>query len=66
VSDSRVPTQRQIRRMQKLAREYGAGTRERSRIARRADWQSSREQPNGRATMGIRIQRVQSYLHVHG
>jgi hypothetical protein len=52
--------------MQKLAREYRAGTRERSRVARRADWQSSREQPTGRTTMGIRIQRVQSYLHVHG
>jgi hypothetical protein len=52
--------------MQKLAREYRAGSGERSRSVRRADWQSSREQPNGRATMSIRIQRVQSYLHVHG
>ena len=60
-------TQRQIRCMEKLpAGHKVVSTRYGAPIVRRPDGQLFRLQSNGRLAATIRVERVQSYLHVHG
>jgi hypothetical protein len=60
-------TQRQIRCMEKLPEGHKiVNTRHGAPIVRRGDGQLFRVQPNGRLAATIRVERVQSYLDVHG
>jgi hypothetical protein len=60
-------TQRQIRCMEKLPEGHKVvNTRHGAPIVRRGDGQLFRVQPDGRLAATIRVERVQSYLHVHG
>jgi hypothetical protein len=60
-------TQRQIRRMEKLPEGHKmVNTRYGAPIVRRPDGQLFRVQPNGRLAAAIRVERVRSYLDVHG
>jgi hypothetical protein len=65
-SDQRL-TQRQIRRLEKLPNGHRVvNTRHGAPTVRRSDGQLFRVQPNGRLTASIRVERVTSYLDVHG
>jgi hypothetical protein len=60
-------TQRQIRCMETLPEGHKmVNTRHGAPIVRRGDGQLFRVQPNGRLAATIRVERVQSYLDVHG
>jgi hypothetical protein len=60
-------TQRQIRCMEKLTEGHKmVNTRHGTPIVRRGDGQLFRVHPNGRPMAIIRVERVQSYLDVHG
>jgi hypothetical protein len=60
-------TRRQIRCMDRLPEDHKVvDTRHGASIVRRPDGQLFRVQPNGRVTATIRVERVQSYLDVHG
>jgi hypothetical protein len=60
-------TQRQIRRMENLpAGHVVVSTRRGVAIVRRPDGRLMRIQPDGRLATTIRVERVQSYLHVNG
>jgi hypothetical protein len=60
-------TQPQIRCMEKLHEGHKVvSTRYGAPIVRRPDGRLFRVQPNGRLRATIRVERVQSYLHVHG
>jgi hypothetical protein len=60
-------TQRQIRCIEQLPDGHKVvGVRHGVPIVRQPGWQLSRMQPNGRLVVTSRVERVQSYLHVHG
>jgi hypothetical protein len=60
-------TQRQIRCMEKLPEDHKlVSTGDRAPIVRRPDGQLLRVQPNGHLAATFLVERVQSYLHVHG
>jgi hypothetical protein len=60
-------TQRQIRRMQALPQGHVVlSTRKGVAVVRRPDGRLLRIQPDGRLAGMIRVERVQSYLHVNG
>jgi hypothetical protein len=60
-------TQRQIRRMENLpAGHVVISTRRGVAIVRRPDGRLIRIQPDGRLATTLRVERVQSYLHVNG
>jgi hypothetical protein len=60
-------TQRQIRCMEKLPDGHKVvSTRYGAPIVRRPDGQLFRVHPNGRLAATVCVERVQSYLHVHG
>ena len=60
-------TRRQIRRMETLPKGHKmVNTRHGAPIVRRGDGQLFRMQRDGRLAATIRVERVQSYLHVHG
>jgi hypothetical protein len=60
-------SQRQIRRMEKLPDDYEVVSSSHGvAILRRPDGQLLRMQPDGRLASTISIERVQTYLHVHG
>jgi hypothetical protein len=60
-------TQRQIRRMENLPEGHViVSTRRGVAIVRRPDGRLLRIQPDGRLATTIRVERVQSYLHVNG
>lgn len=67
MSGAPLLTQRQIRRMEKLPRGHKlVRVRDGVPVVRQPDGQLSRMQPSGRLVAAIPIERVQSYLHVHG
>jgi hypothetical protein len=60
-------TQRQIRRMERLPEGHVVlSTRRGVAIVRRPDGRLMRIQPDGRLAGMLRVERVQSYLHVNG
>jgi hypothetical protein len=60
-------TQRQIRCMEKLPDDHTlVSARNGAPIVRGPDGQLLRVQPDGRLAATISVERVQSYLHVHG
>ena len=60
-------TRRQIRRTEALPEGHKmVNTRHGAPIVRRPDGQLLRMQPSGRLAEIIRVERVRSYLHVHG
>jgi hypothetical protein len=60
-------TQRQIRRMENLpVGHVVVSTRRGVAIVRRPDGRLLRIQPDGRLATTLRVERVQSYLHVNG
>jgi hypothetical protein len=64
---TRMLSERQLRRIEKLPRGYRVvKTRDGVVILRRADGRLVRMQPDGRMIPGISVERVQDYLHVHG
>jgi hypothetical protein len=64
---SQALTHRQMRRMERLPRGHVVvSTRDGVAIVRRPDGRLLRIQPDGRLTGTIRVERVQSYLHVNG
>jgi hypothetical protein len=64
---TRALTQRQIRRMERLPEGHVVlSTRRGVAIVRRPDGRLMRIQPDGRLAGMLRVERVQSYLHVNG
>jgi hypothetical protein len=60
-------TKRQMRRMEKLSEGHVVlSTRDGVAVVRRPDGRLLRLQPDGRLTGMLRVERVQSYLHVTG
>ena len=67
MSSTTVLTQRQLRRMQRLPEGHVVlSTRKGVAVVRRPDGRLMRIQPDGRLAGMIRVERVQSYLHVNG
>jgi hypothetical protein len=66
-SGTHALTERQIRRLQQLAGGHEVvSVRGGVAIVREPDGQFSRMQPSGRLVTSVRVDRVQSYLHLHG
>jgi len=66
-SSSPVLTQRQLRRMERLPQGHVVlSTRRGVAVVRRPDGRLMRIQPDGRLAGMLRVERVQSYLHVNG
>jgi hypothetical protein len=64
---TKMLTQRQVRKMERLPEGHVVlSTRKGVAVVRRPDGRLMRLQPDGRLAGMIRIERVQSYLHVHG
>jgi hypothetical protein len=64
---TQVLTQRQVRKMERLPEGHIVlSTRKGVAVVRRPDGRLMRLQPDGRLAGMIRIERVQSYLHVNG
>jgi len=60
-------TRRQIRRIERLPKGHEVvSTRDGPPIVRRPDGQLLRVQPNGHLEANVRVERVRSYLDVHG
>ncbi len=67
MSGTHLLTQRQVRCMEKLPQGHKVlSTRYGAAIVRRPDGRLLRVQPNGRLSPTIRVEQVQSYLHLHG
>jgi len=67
MSGTHLLTQRQIRFMEKLPEGHKVvSIRDGAPIVRRPDGRLLRMQPSGRLAETIRVERVRSYLHVHG
>jgi hypothetical protein len=67
MSSTKPLSKRQMRRMEKLSEGHVVlSTRDGVAVVRRADGRLFRLQPDGRLTGMIRVERVQSYLHVNG
>ncbi|MCW2969058.1 MAG: hypothetical protein JWO23_185 [Solirubrobacterales bacterium] len=64
---TQVLTKRQVRKMERLPEGHIVlSTRKGVAVVRRPDGRLMRLQPDGRLAGMIRIERVQSYLHVNG
>jgi hypothetical protein len=67
MSGTGLLTERQIRYMDKLPEGHTVvSVRDGVPIVRRPDGQLVRMKPNGRLPASMPVDRVQSYLHVHG
>ena len=67
MSGTHLLTQRQIRFMEKLPEGHKVvSIRDGAPIVRRPDGRLLRMQPSGRLADTIRVERVRSYMHVHG
>ncbi|MFI4985113.1 MAG: hypothetical protein ACHP93_00535 [Solirubrobacterales bacterium] len=65
-SGTQALTERQTRRMQQLPGHEVVSVRGGVALVREPDGRMSRIQPSGRMVASIRVDRVQSYLHVRG
>jgi hypothetical protein len=67
MASTQLLTQRQLRSMEKLPEGHVLVSNRRGvAILRRPDGRLLRMQPDGRLATTLRVERVQSYLHVNG